>query len=286
MFELPKVFHVSHVVDDLDAAVTWYEEMFSPRVWQHTELFGTSLALLVIGDVVLMPMQPTTDHPTAPGRFKERFGTCLHSLALYVDQPVALIDHLRSRGLRLTGSAGTELRDPQDEIWTQPRETPLLFEFFEPRPSMNDPRLEEHDWSSEYWRGTHPLGIVSCCLTLVTADGESATRFLVDALRGKVVHERSAVPYGTKSAFVALSDEVMIEVAEPIEADSDAGRDLARKATFHAVTFQVADLERAVAHVESKGVGVERPGPGHVVLNRNDCLGVNFRLTDRDVSAW
>ena len=31
MFELPRLFHVSHVVDDLDAAVAWYDEVFAPR---------------------------------------------------------------------------------------------------------------------------------------------------------------------------------------------------------------------------------------------------------------
>jgi catechol 2,3-dioxygenase-like lactoylglutathione lyase family enzyme len=266
--------------------VAWYEEVFSPRVWQRSELFGTSLALLVVGDVVLMPMQPATEFTTAPGRFKERFGSCLHSRALYVDQPEGLIEHLRAGGLRLTGSDGTELRNPQDEIWTQPRETPMLFEFFEPRPSMNDPRLEEPDWSSAYWRDTHPLGILGSTFTVVTPDCAKGTQFFVDSLRGKVVHDQAVTPYGTRSAFVALSDEVMIEVAEPMAADSEPGRDLDRKATFHAVTFRVADLARAVAHVESKGVRTDGRGPGHVVMDRRDCLGVNFRLTDRDVSEW
>jgi catechol 2,3-dioxygenase-like lactoylglutathione lyase family enzyme len=93
MFQLPKVFHVSHVVDDLDAAVAWYRDVFSGRLWQRSELFGTAVALLVVGDVVLMPMQPTRAFPTAPGRFRERFGSRLHSLALYVDRPEALIEH-------------------------------------------------------------------------------------------------------------------------------------------------------------------------------------------------
>jgi catechol 2,3-dioxygenase-like lactoylglutathione lyase family enzyme len=286
MFDLPKVFHVSHVVDDLDAAVAWYDDVFSPRVWQRSELFGTSLALLVVGDVVLMPMQPPTAFPSAPGRFRERFGTCLHSLALYVDHPVPLIEHLRAQGFQLSGSDGSELRDPRDEIWTQPRQTPLLLEFFEPRASMNDPRLVEEDWSPAYWRKTHPLGIVGACFTVVTADVGSAASFFVDSLRGRVVHEGTVPAYDTRSAFVALSDEVTVEVAQPTRADSDAGRDLARRTTFHAVTFLVADLDRATAHLESKGVRTERRGPGHVVANRDDCFGVNFRFTDRDISAW
>src|ERR1700722_10147229 len=137
MFELPRLFHVSHVVDDLDAAVAWYDEVFAPRLWQRSELFGTSIALLCVGDVVLMPMAPSRDAPSAPGRFRERFGERLHSLALYVTSPTELIEHLRSLGFRLTGSAGGELSDPRDEIWTQPRETPVLLEFLLSRQSMS-----------------------------------------------------------------------------------------------------------------------------------------------------
>jgi catechol 2,3-dioxygenase-like lactoylglutathione lyase family enzyme len=234
----------------------------------------------------MMPMQPASAFPTAPGRFRERFGQRLHSLALYVDEPEDLISHLRSQGLRLTGSDGKELRNPQDEIWTQPRETPILFEFFQPRTSMNDPRLEEPDWSSTYWRDKHPLGITGACFTVVTADLDAATKFFVESLPGKVVEQHTVAEYGTRSVFVALSDEVMIEVAEPSGADTAAGRDLAQRATFHAVTFQVADFERAAGHVESKGVRTDRPGPGHLVLEPEDCFGVRFRLTDRAISSW
>ncbi len=286
MFELSRVFHVSHVVDDLDSAVTWYDKVFSPRLWQRSELFGTSLALLVVGDVVLMPMQPATAYSTAPGRFRDRFGPCLHSLALYVDRPTELIDQLRGRGLRLTGADGTELHSPQDEIWTQPRQTPVALEFFEPRPSMNDPRLEDAHWSSDYWREVHPLGIVSSHFTVVAADARAASEFFVDALGGKVIHEGVVAAYGTRSTFVALSRDIMIEVAEPTGPDSDASRDLRRQAAFHAVTFRVTDLQRAGDHLEASGVRTEERGPGHMALRREDCLGVNFRLTDRSPSTW
>ena len=88
MFSVQQVFHVSHVVDDLDAAVAWYDDVFSPRVWQRTDLFGTQLALLVIGDTVLMPMCPPENEAASTRRFLTRNGQHLHSLALYVDEPV------------------------------------------------------------------------------------------------------------------------------------------------------------------------------------------------------
>jgi catechol 2,3-dioxygenase-like lactoylglutathione lyase family enzyme len=284
MFEIQQVFHVSHVVDDLDTAVAWYDDVFSPQVWQRVEVGGTPLALLVIADTVLMPMAPKPEIPSSPGRFRARFGAHLHSLALYVEEPVGVIDHLRGMGLRLTGSSGRDLEDPRDEIWTQPRETPVVLELFEPRESMEDPR-HGTGWSSAFWREQHPLAIQDACYTVVTDDLGGATGFFVDALRGKVVHE-SATPYRTQSSFVALGHAVVVEVAQPLDATSTAARDLDARTTFHAVTFRVADLERAVGHVTSKGIRLDRIADGHVALDPADTLGVQFRLTDRPLDAW
>lgn len=285
MFEIQQVFHVSHVVDDLDAAVAWYDDVFAPRVWQRTELFGTSLALLVIGDTVLMPMWTGPGVPSSPGRFRERYGAHLHSLALYVDQPVEMIEHLRGLGLRLTGSSGQELEDPRDEIWTQPRQSPVVLELFEPRESMEDPR-HEADWSSSYWRNEHPLAIQDAWYTVVADDLAAATAFFEDALHGKVVHESAETPLATQSRFVALGDSVVLEVARPLDPESRAARDLATRTTFHAVTFVVADLERAVEHVAGKGIGCSRPKEDVVVLDPADTLGVQFRLAASPFTTW
>jgi catechol 2,3-dioxygenase-like lactoylglutathione lyase family enzyme len=265
--------------------MAWYDDVFAVRVWQRSELFGTSIALLCVGDVVLMPMSPSRDAPSAPGRFRERFGERLHSLALYVINPVELIEHLRSLGFRLTGSAGGELSDPRDEIWTQPRETPVMLEFFEPRPSMNDPRLEE-GWTAAPWRHDHPMGVVSAFYTVVTPDLSSATDFFVNALHAKVRQREVTTPYGTLSTFVSLSDGVLVEVAYPSDGASEAAQDLADRATFHAVTFHVEDIARARSHLTSKGVRTTVPSTGHVALERADCFGVRFRLTDQDVTDW
>ncbi len=55
---------------------------------------------------------------------------------------------------------------------------------------------------------------------------------------------------------------------------------------FHAVTFKVADAGRAAEHLESKGVKVDRPAPGHVAVDPATAQGVQFRFTDRDITTW
>ena len=286
MFNIGQVFHVSHVVDDLDSAVQWYEEVFSARVWQKSHIGGVPLALLVVGDVTFMPMAPPAGSPGSPRRYLERYGPRLHSLALYVEEPVDLIRHLHSQGLRLTGNDGTDLRDPRDEIWTQPRETPIVFEFFEPRESMGDPRINDRAWSSEFWRQEHPLGVQGTHFTAVTADRDGATRNLVDNLRGRVVHEAGRTVYGTRSSFVALGGDVVVEVAQPLDPETPAARDLAAGGRFHAVTLRVGDLAAAVEHLRVARVGVAEVAPGHVALEPADTHGVRFRLTDRKIADW
>lgn len=281
MFEVGDEFHVSHVVEDLDAAMDFYREVFEAREWQRTSQGGVALGFVIVGDIVFMPMAPTRGTPVAPARFLERYGPKLHSLALYVDDPVDLIGHLRARGLRLSGSAGGELTDPRDEIWTHPRELPAAFEFFGPRDVTGDPRRNEQDWSSAHWREIHPMGITGASYVIVSPDRVAATAQLVDTLHGRVLHEGVKTAHATTSDFVGLGQTVVLEVAQPDDDASRAARALATGGGFHAVNLDVVDLDRAVDHVVSKGIRVERLADGHAVLDPDDTHGVLFRLTDR-----
>jgi catechol 2,3-dioxygenase-like lactoylglutathione lyase family enzyme len=220
-----------------------------------------------------------------PERFRERMGQRLHSLALYVDEPQELMDHLTSQGQHLADYLGQPATDPLGEIWTRPRESPLVFEFFQPREGMGDPRYNDPDWSPDFWRDEHPLGIQGAFYTCVTADPDAATGFLVEGLGGRVVHETDS-PHGTRSRFVQLSDEVVLEVAQPVDRSSRAAADLAASASFHAVTFRVGDLDRAAAHFEAHGIRTETVAPGHVGADPADTLGMVLRLTDRDITGW
>jgi catechol 2,3-dioxygenase-like lactoylglutathione lyase family enzyme len=286
MFNLGQVFHVSHVVTDLDAAVRWYEDVLSAQVWKRSEIGGLPLALLLVGDVSFMPMAPPVGWPGPARRFLDRYGPRLHSLALYVTEPEDLIEHLRSKGLRLTAYDGTELRDPRDEIWTQPRETPIVFEFFEPRESMGDPRVNDPTWTSSFSRDEHPMGVQGTHFTVLTSDRDAATGNLVDNFRGQVMHESNQTVHGTQSSFVGLGRDVVVEVAEPLDEESEVGRDLAAGGRFHAVTLHVRKLASALRYLQSRQVGVRQLGPGHAVLDRADTHGVLFHLSDRPVSDW
>jgi catechol 2,3-dioxygenase-like lactoylglutathione lyase family enzyme len=274
MFTILNVFHVTHVVDDLDAALRWYDDVFATGTTDRTEFFGTALSLLTIGNVTLMPMQP--GDATSPGRFKARFGEHLHSLAIYVDGPVSLIEHLKAAGFFLTGPLGEPVERPDDEIWTQPKESPMVFEFFEYRPSM----VPASEWRD------HPLAARGAVYTNVVDDPSKATAFYVDLLRGEMLRQGVPTPYESTSDFVRVGDDVVIELARPTSPNSPAARDLDAGTTFHAVTFTVDDLDRAADHLTAKGVRLERPAGGHLVCEPADTLGMVMRFTDRDPVDW
>jgi hypothetical protein len=59
-FEIGRLFHLTHVVSDLDAVDRWYDEVFSVTRFYHgyEELAGRDASLIAISDLVLEPMAP------------------------------------------------------------------------------------------------------------------------------------------------------------------------------------------------------------------------------------
>ena len=60
MFKIGKLFHLTHVVDDLGAVDKWYDDIFAvTRFYRGYEpQAGRDASLIAIGDVVMEPMSP------------------------------------------------------------------------------------------------------------------------------------------------------------------------------------------------------------------------------------
>ena len=97
-----RIDHVGVAVEDLDAAVSLYEQSFRmPVAHRETvESQGVEAVLLDVGDghvELLRPLGPDT----AVGRFLERGGEGLHHVAYAVEDIDSTLDELRSAGLEL-----------------------------------------------------------------------------------------------------------------------------------------------------------------------------------------
>ncbi|MPY96165.1 MAG: hypothetical protein GEV08_24805 [Acidimicrobiia bacterium] len=292
MFEIGKVFHLTHVVEDLDAVDRWYDEIFAcDRFYRAVAKFAAREAsLLVIGDMVMEPVQVAHSIEGADqapiGRFLSRFGEHFHSIAWYVDDLRATVRALDDAGIRQVDVAGRRI-DPTKAaswtntsahaVWTHPKDTHALLEFSEPGFAA-DPRLAA-GWTANRWRDEHPLGIEGTShLTVLFEDVEQALPLYAGVLGGSQVGE--ATTEQGRSIYFAVGEGV-VEALQP-EAGSGAAADLesAGEGVF-AITFKVVDIGRAAEFLAGKGQVFERLGDDAVVIRPEHAFGMTVGFTQR-----
>jgi catechol 2,3-dioxygenase-like lactoylglutathione lyase family enzyme len=263
-FRIGQMFHVIHVTDDVAALDQWYVDVFGAGRWMplhYSPIEMRDASIVVVGDVPLEPMA-TVHRPGAErtpiGRFHAKIGPHLHSVAWYVDGAEELHRSMIDQGVRVVADGGLPVGSPgtSGALYTHPRDTSAQLEFF-PGQREGDPRLEP-GWDPAWWATTHPLGITGLShVTIVVGDLARATAFYTDGLGGRLLMERETDLTATKDAFVAIGTNTVVALSSPMSADSLAGRDHARHGDIlHSLTFRVADLDAAEAHLRAHGIGV------------------------------
>ncbi len=286
-FAVGKLFHLAHLVEDLDAVDRWYDDVFGcVRFYRAFEKAAQREAsLLVISDIIMEPIAPS-DAPEAAGsplrRFRDRFGNRLHSIAWYVDDIKACSAHLLERGIRQVGLTGRPVTDPSKAVavWTHPKDTGVLWEFCEPGFAA-DPRLDA-GWSADRWRDDHPLHIERTShITVLVHDLETAATRYGDGLGGRLLHQEE-IDGERRSAFYAVGEETVIEARQPLSRDTVAGRELAQHGeTVHAIVFASADLAGAASFLEAKGHRLTGRTTDAFGIEPDDAFGLNVGFTDR-----
>ena len=287
MFQIGRLFHLTHVVDDLDAVDAWYDDVFAVHRFYHgyEKLAGREASLLLIGDVVFEPMMPARVEELrnqSVKRFHDRFGQHFHSIAWYVDDVNEISVALDAEGLRLYNLVGKPVKPPHDTtaIWTHPRETYGQLEFAVYADFIKDPRFEP-GWSTEPWRD-HPLGIEGAShIGVVTRDVGAAKHLYCDVLGGTLLLEEQT-PDRESRAFVAVGEDTVVALTQPSDASTWAGRDLEQNGDgIHSIVFRTGDLERARDHLTSKGMQPEPDGTDTIVLGPDQAFGMVVGFTER-----
>jgi catechol 2,3-dioxygenase-like lactoylglutathione lyase family enzyme len=290
MFKIGKIFHLTHVVNDLEAVDRWYDEIFAVNRFYHgyEKLAAREASLLLIGDLVMEPVMlaKVPDAERTPiGKFLARFGQHFHSIAWYVDDVGAMAADLGRHNLRLYDVTGRVVKPPlrTEAIWTHPKETHALLEFAATGNYIADPRLQA-GWTTTPWREHHPLAIDRTShITVLFGDLKTAKNLYVDTLGGKLLHE-SESPGHKRSAFISVGDDTVIEAAQPLSASSAEARDLeANGEGVHAVTFKTLNLKRAGDYLRSKNQRIESENAESFMLNVNDSFGMPMSFTDRAI---
>jgi hypothetical protein len=189
----------------------------------------------------------------AVGRFWRRFGPRWHSIAWYVETKEDFDEAyrvFRANDVHILGGLGDRSDDkpPPGAMFTHPRDTITQLEFIVAPPpggmgGMQDPRFTD-SFDAARWTA-HPLGITK----------SSHVTLYIDLLGGTLLHEGVQTITGTQSSFVAVGDDLVIELATPLEETSAIGADLVSNGEgIYAVSYQVKDLEATERYLDSKGV--------------------------------
>jgi len=287
VFKIGKLFHLTHVVNDLDAVDKWYDDVFSCKRFYkgYEKLAGRDASLLVIGEVLMEPMMPAKRENLrnlSVKKFHDRFGQHFHSLAWYVDDVEAISVRLDQANLRQYNIVGTQVKPPHkmDAVWTHPRETPGQLEFALNGDFAKDPRFEP-DWSNKPWR-EHPLGIEGAShIGVVVGDLSKAKRLYCDILGGTLIYEEEV--RGRKhSAFVAVGEDTVIELIQPQSPTSPEGRDLEQNGEgFHSLIFKTRDLGKAQEFLIAKKHKPEQDGTDSIILGPDQAFGMVLGFTQR-----
>jgi catechol 2,3-dioxygenase-like lactoylglutathione lyase family enzyme len=288
-FRLDRLYHLTHLVDDLDAVDRWHDDLFvALHVKRNTDAVAQREAsFVVIGDIILEAVcvidGPRAQHSPL-GKFRERFGERMHSVAMFVDDVGLAARDLTRRQYRLFNLVGEQLVGTATSpwIWTHPKETRTLFEFAEVPQFHWDPRFHP-SWTGDFWR-RHPLGIERTShLTVLVDDLDAVRPVYCDAFGCRSLH-REEIPGTRRSEFYEFGPDLVLEALQPLQADSLEGQQLARYgAGAFGFTFAVRNLADAVAHLESKGQAIARADTDTVVLDPAGAFGLGIGFTTRKI---
>lgn len=167
--------------------------------------------------------------------------------------------HLRAAGVRCytTGGVPVESDEAPRALFTNPRDTYTQLEFVsaEMATLMRDPRFKS-EWSPSWWADRHPLHVQKLShVTVTTRDVAQAARFYETVLHAPVVHRGDMPSSRSRSVFVLVGEDLMIELAEPLDESSPIARDMDRyHESIYSVTYKVRDLTGAEEYLSGKGV--------------------------------
>lgn len=291
MFKIGKEFHLLHVVEDLDAADGWYDDIFAVRRFVRNAMKAAmrKASLVLIADFVMEPAQPLRHvqgwEKSALGRFYSRYSQRFHSLAWYVDDLAETCARLTESKIRLfdmVGNAVTTSSPRDGAVWTHPQDTHAAFEFAAVPKFFIDPRLQP-GWSIAYARDQHPLGIEGAShVTVLFRDLDDAPAVYQQALGGTLIH-KAEVPGRKRSLYYAIGEDTIIEAAQPLSPTSPEGLDLARAGEgIYSVTFKTRNVQRAAEHLLAKGQQLTTEGDA-LVLDHDQAFGMMIKLSEHGI---
>ena len=299
------MYHPSHRVPSLDDAEGFFERVFGRPSHRLSSLSRPSSGsaseqralpdystFTPIADVLFDCIDPERYRPGGRACYDPVDQPRLAGFGWYVEGIASLYRLLQARGIGVVDQFGepvdgvhppTAAGSEMPLFFTAPDDAGLRYEFVPRFPFPLDPRLS-NDWqppsADEIPAADDPFGIVRCAHhTILTHRPERALRLVVDVLRGSVVHRGVDAATGADSVSVHLAGSILRYVTPSPGTEAWLALEDEPHDRYHSITWQVADLERAEAHLRAEGVGVtvvddaERGAPV-LVADPDTALGV------------
>jgi 4-hydroxyphenylpyruvate dioxygenase-like putative hemolysin len=285
MLKVDKMLHVMHAIEtdarrrevekfylDVFAAQTYYDA----RPVQGLERDET---LNLIGKTTIIPMAPV-DEVSEVGQVIRSHANRFMGIALKVKDIHQADAHMKSRGIHPT------YFDPiyyDVFFFTSPKETcGIAYEFCQVE-MPNDLRLRP-EWSPDWWRDHHPLGIEKLySVATATDDLEKAKTFYREVFEFESLGERDVESEGARCAAFGVGD-FALEVMQPV----NTGTPLADFVASHgggvySLNFKVKSVPNAAEYLKSKSLRLLGDLNRRFSIDPRDSFGGRFTFLSKDL---
>jgi len=249
-FDVERMGHLNHVVENYDAGKNLYAEVFGATVFREWEEAhaGSLNALLLVSDTCF-ELFGVTDPHGAVGSWMGRQGQGWHSLEWTLPSFEQAVEVTTALGIRLTE------RVEGSYVFTHPRDCHGLCLELTAAHFPGDQR-DEPGWAPTFWSDEHPLGITGIpCLRVSARDAEAAATWLATVTGSAVSYDQPRPGLAARAVGVELPGHC-IEFVEPSGDGVMAAFVEARGERIHSISFPVRHLDGALAYLEGAGVGV------------------------------
>lgn len=119
---IKKIDHIALLVDDLDGPLGFWRDALGLDLSHVRDIPGeqAQIAFLPLGDSEIELVRPTTTD-SGLAKYLEKRGPGMHHVCLEVDDIVAMLDQLKSRGIQLINEEPKEGADGRKYAFIHPK---------------------------------------------------------------------------------------------------------------------------------------------------------------------
>jgi catechol 2,3-dioxygenase-like lactoylglutathione lyase family enzyme len=280
MLKVRNLIHLAHVLADnaqRRQAEAFYLDVFAAQTFSDARPMPgleRDETLTLIGKTQIIPMAPV-DETSVMARDLRNYAGGFMGIALKVEATRPVLKHLEEHGLHPIWAPGYE----DVFVLTRRRESCNIPYEFCAVEMPNDLRLRP-EWSPDWWRDAHPLGIEGLAsVGTAVEDLDAAEKFYRDVFNFEVVGRREIKSESADAVLVRTTD-LVLELMHPKKSGTPLAEFLDHKrAGFYSITWKVKSRDKAVAYLKSKGLNLIE-GPERTTLDPRQIFGARYSFSD------